>query len=134
MGDIPRPTSSEILVTKDIDSIDLNHDSLNQIYTSISTHKPRPRDHQQSLPLQPPLTPITQPIPKTNRHGNHQPQTQHTRPPLIMIIHRPPILDLINSPQKQAHTVHQRDDGDDGEGPCRGQGDPVAEVEEGGGY
>ena len=83
------------------------------------------------LPFQATLTPITQSISETDRHGNYQAQAQRTRSPLVVIVHRSPVLDLIHPPQEQAHAVHQSDDCDDGESPSRGHGDAIAEIQEG---
>jgi hypothetical protein len=50
-----------------------------------------------------------------------------------MIIDRFPLLDAIHTPQENAHTVEQGDDGNNGEGDGGRHADAVAEIEERGG-
>lgn len=70
-------------------------------------------------------------ITEADRNRNHKPKAQHTRAPLVMILNRSLLLDLVNTPKKQTHAVEQCDSRKDRESPCRGYRTRVSEVEQG---
>lgn len=74
--------------------------------------------------------------PKIHRNHQNQPNTNNTRPPLLVIhpLNITALSDLIDPADVQDEAVQEHRCGEDGEGPRGGEGDGVvAEVEERGG-
>lgn len=84
-------------------------------------------------PFQSTFATFRKPISETNGHCDKQAETKDGGAVGVMIGDSVAVPDLVDSPKIQAHAVEETEAGDDGEGPGRGEGDVVAEVEEGGG-
>lgn len=80
-----------------------------------------------------PLPTILKPEPNRDRNTSNQTHTKRRRAPLVMITHSLPLLNPIHPPKEYRHGVEQCQDGDDGKGNRRREGDAIAEVEERGG-
>ena len=81
------------------------------------------------LPLESATAPVLDPEHKANCHGQRQAHTEHTGPPLIVVIDGTSSFDLARAPEEQPHAVEQRHHRENGKGPGRSEGDVVAKVE-----
>lgn len=73
---------------------------------------------------------------KINHHDDNKPNTDHSRPPFLIInaLDIATFADLVHAPDIQDQAVDECDGGEDGEGPCGSEGDVVnSKVEESGG-
>lgn len=77
---------------------------------------------------------IPKSIPKANPHGNHQTETKKAGSPLVVVVDRPLLLNLVHAPQKQSHAVEYRSESDYRKSPSRSHGDAVTEVQKRGCY
>jgi hypothetical protein len=86
-----------------------------------------------NIALQSTFTALRNPIPKANSNSNNKRKTKEGRTPLVVVADSNAPLDLVDTPQVDAHGVEQSQTGDESESPRGRERDGVAEVEQSGG-
>jgi hypothetical protein len=86
-----------------------------------------------NIALQSTFTTLRNSIAKANSNSDNKRKTKEGRTPLVVVTDSNAPLDLVDTPQVDAHGVEQSQTGDESESPRGRERDGVAEVEQSGG-